>query len=177
MIDFQSKFNEAWVLRNSGDYKQVDALIDKYLPLTQKTNDKASEALFLKLKAQLHSDKNEIKESLKYYKQIERLYIELGDQTKQMNTLRHIGSAYYELKEYECAQKCLVQVVDAYASNSPNPLELANSHRAYALVMKSQGSISDSIFHWEKARELYKNLCIEESVQECDNHLGTTQKE
>ena len=112
--DFQTEFNKAWKLRNAGELQRVIEIVNKWLPKTQAMDDKASTALFLKLLAQVHTDQNELKEALKLYKQAERLYIELEDAVKQMHTLRHIGTTFYELGEITCAQKCLVQVIDAY---------------------------------------------------------------
>ncbi len=169
--DFQSKFNQAWALRNQGNYKQAVAIANEYLPIARKEGDKASEALFLRLLAQTHSDKGELREALKYYKQIEHLYIGLKDLAKQMHTLRHIGSIYYELKEFECSEKCLVQVVEAYDTKPPSLLESANTNRAYALAMEARNKVLQAIDHWERTYSLYSELNIEEGIKESEMHL------
>lgn len=167
--EFQTQFSKAWALRNHGNYAQVLAIAEEQLALAQKSGDRSAEALFLKLYAQVHSDKKELKESLKYYKQIERIYIELEDGAKQMHALRHIGSLYYELKEYQCAEKCLVQVVDFMGDRSD--MEAANTFRIYALALAGIGEKSRSTDFWQKARDIYQAHDIEEGVIECDKHL------
>lgn len=166
---FQSQFKKAWALRNHGNYSQVLAIAEEQLPLAQKAGDRASEALFLKLFAQVHSDKKELRESLSYYKQIERIYIRLKDEHKQMHALRHIGSLYHELKEVECAEKCLVQVVDFVGNRSD--MEAANTFRSYALAQEGLGEKSRATAFWQKARDIYQAHGIEEAVAECDANV------
>ncbi|GAB5527383.1 MAG: hypothetical protein Roseis2KO_52550 [Roseivirga sp.] len=168
--DFQTIFSKAWALRNHGNYAQVLAIAEEQLALAQKVSDRSAEALFLKLFAQVHSDKKELKEALKYYKQIERIYIELKNQAKQMHALRHIGSLYHELKEYQCAEKCLVQVVDFMGDRTD--MEAANTFRTYALALAGIGEKSRSLSFWQKARDIYQVHNIEEGVVECNQHLG-----
>ena len=166
---FQTKFNEAWALRNHGNFVQVLAIAEIQLALAQVAGDRAAEALFLKLYAQVHADKKELKESLSYYKQIERIYIELKYEVKQMHTLRHIGSLYHELKEYQCAEKCLIQVVDF--TGSRNDMEAANTFRSYALALEGLGDKSRAMSFWQKAKDIYQTFDIEEGVAECEAHL------
>lgn len=168
--DFQTQFNKAWALRNHGNYAQVLAIAEAQLALAQQAKDRKAEALFLKLYAQVHSDKRKLRESLKYYKQIERIYLELGDLPGQMHTLRHIGSLFYELKEYECAEKCLVQVVDFIGNRTD--MEAANTFRIYALALEGLGQKTSSFNFWQKARGIYQAHDIEEGVLECDQHSG-----
>ncbi|GEM_PF-3034374 len=168
--DFQIQFNKAWSLRNHGNYTQVLAIAEAQLTLAQEANDRKAEALFLKLYAQVHADKRELRESLKYYKQIERIYIALEDLPRQMHTLRHIGSLFYELKEYECSEKCLVQVVDFIGNRTD--MEAANTFRVYALALEGLGQKPRSINFWQKAKDIYQTYDIEEGVMECDQHLG-----
>lgn len=166
---FQTQFNQAWALRNHGNYAQVLAIAQEQLALAQDVGDRAAEALFLKLYAQVHSDKKEFKESLSFYKQIERIYIGLKDEVRQMHTLRHIGSLYQELKEYQCAEKCLVQVVDFIGDR--RDLEAANTFRTYALALEGLSDKSRAMSFWQKARDIYQVHDIEEGVMDCDNHL------
>lgn len=168
--DFQVQFNKAWALRNHGNYAQVLAIAEAQLALAQQAKDRKAEALFLKLYAQVHSDKRELRESLKYYKQIERIYIELEDQVRQMHTLRHIGSLFHELKEYECAEKCLVQVVGFIGNRTD--MEAANTFRVYALALEGLDKKPSSISFWQRAKDIYQAYDIEEGVTECDQHLG-----
>lgn len=167
--NFQNQFSKAWTLRNHGNYAQVLAIADEQLALSQKAGDRSAEALFLKLYAQVHSDKKELKEALKYYKQIERIYIALEDQAKQMHTLRHIGALYHELKEHQCAEKCLVQVVDFMGDRTD--MEAANTFRIYALTLAGIGDKPRSTDFWQKARDIYEGYDIEEGVAECDRYL------
>ncbi len=167
--DFQTQFSKAWALRNHGNYTQVLAIAEEQLAMAQQAGNRSAEALFLKLYAQVHSDKKELKEALRYYKQIERIYIELEDQPKQMHALRHVGSLYHELKEYQCAEKCLVQVVDFMGDRTD--MEAANTFRVYALALAGIGKQSRSVSFWQKARNIYQAHDIEEGVMECDQYL------
>ncbi|MCE7995306.1 MAG: hypothetical protein HEP71_25235 [Roseivirga sp.] len=167
---FQSQFKKAWALRNHGNYTQVLAIAEEQLASAREAGDRASEALFLKLFAQVHSDKKELKESLSFYKQIERLYIELKDEVRQMHTLRHIGSLYHELKEFQCAEKCLVQVVNFVGSRSD--MEAANTFRSYALALEGLGEKPRALEFWQKAKDIYQAHNIGEGVAECNVHLS-----
>lgn len=169
--DIRSKFNEAQALCNAGDYERVIAIVEECLPKTKKENDKASEALFLKLQAQVYSDQDQLRESLQVYKQMESIYITLDDHVRQLHTLRHIGSTFHALGELECAEKCLIQVIDAYGKDSPNDLESANAVRIYALVIEESGKNDVAIKYWEQARSLYNVAGIKEGIMECEAHL------
>ncbi len=169
--NFQSKFNETWRLRAQGKRETVLAIAEKYLGKAREAKDQAGEALFLKLYAQVHSDKGELREALSYYKQIERIYIDLKDEVRQMHTLRHIGDMYRELGEQECAEKCLVQVVDFYRNSPTNDLETANANRVFAIVQEDLKKTALAITHWEKAKALYAKVGIPEGVEECNVHL------
>lgn len=171
MTDFKAQFREAWHARVKGEYDKALALAEQSLQKADQQSDKAAMAMFLKIYAQVHSDKDELEESLRYYKQIEDLYIELGDSTSQMHTLRHIGSAYQELGKTECAEKCLKQVVDHYKINETNTLEKANTHRVYAITMEAMERNEEAISYWEMAKGGYSQLDITEGVLECDEHL------
>lgn len=169
--DFKAKFQEGWTLRNESQYEAVLRLADENLVLAQEAEDLASEALFLKLFAQIHQDQENLREALTYYKQMEKLYIRLEDRPRQMHTLRHIGMLFHELQEFECAEKCLVQVVEAYEQEAPSDLEKANTHRLYALALEDLNRDSEAKTHWLKAKELYERLWILEGVEECEEHL------
>ncbi len=168
--EMQSKFNEAWALRNKGNSDEVLLIANEYLKKSKTPEDKA---LFLKLYAQVYSDTGRLKEALTYYKEIEKIYIDIDDKERQMHTLRHIGDLYYQLNELECAQKCLVQVVDyVEEGHFVNRLEKANTHRIYALALEGLGKPSEATAHWEKAKSHYAQLGIEAGVNECQDHLG-----
>jgi len=168
--ELQVKFNEAWALRNQGNSDEVLRIAQEYL---EKSKIPAEKALFLKLFAQLYSDTGDLRKSLAYYKDIERIYIDIEDLDRQMHTLRHIGDLYYQLKELECAQKCLVQVVDhVEEEHYVNSLEKANTHRMYALVLEGLGKKSQAKNHWVKAKRHYTQLGIEAGIDECQDHLG-----
>ncbi len=169
--DFQSIFNEAWQLRNQGDYEQVLAIAGENLSLAQEAQDKNAEALFLKLFAQVHSDQGELREALSYYKQLEKVYIELGNPQKQMHALRHIADTFLELGEFECADKCIIQVVDHYKHSPVNPMETANTYRIYALVLEALNRSDEAKTYWIKARDIYAEFGIEEGVKECEGYL------
>ena len=169
--DFKARFQEGWTLRNESKYDQVLALATENLALAEEAEDQASQALFLKLFAQVHQDQGKLREALKYYKQMEKLYISLGDQPRQMHTLRHIGMLFHELQEFECAEKCLVQMVEAYEQEAPGDLEKANTHRLYAMVLEDLNRDSEAKTHWQKAKDLYEQLWIPEGVEECEEHL------
>lgn len=169
----QTQFNKAWALRNHGNYAQVLVIAEKQLSLAQEAGDRAAEALFLKLYAQVHADKKEFKESLSHYKQIERIYIDLEDEVRQMHTLRHIGSLYHEIKEYQCAEKCLAQVVGFIGSR--NDMEAGNTFRSYALALEGLSDKSRASEFWQRAKDIYQAHSIEEGVIECDVHLDYEQ--
>ena len=177
MTDLNAKFQEAWQARVAGKYDQAIALAEKGLALANHANDQAAQAMFLKINAQVASDKGELDEALKYYKQIEKLYIELGDDARQMHTLRHIGSLFLELGKSECAEKCLKQVVNHNEVNQVDILEQANTHRVYALTMELLKQTQLAIDHWEKARTIYSNLNITEGIDECEQHLRALYKQ
>ena len=104
--EFKKQFDLAWSLRNKGDFEQVMSIAEKGLTKAREQDDKVSEALFLKIFAQIHSDKGELHESLDFYKRIEKIYIESDQGAKQMHTLRHIASIYQDVKKPEFAEKC-----------------------------------------------------------------------
>jgi len=170
--DFKAKFQEGWSLRNEDRHEEVLAIATENLALAMEADDVASVALFLKLFAQTHHDQGELREALKYYKQLEKAYISLDDHAKQMHALRHIGMLFHELEEFECAEKCLMQVVEAYENNRPAALEVANTHRLYALVLEDLKRDSEAKTYWQKAKGIYEQLWIPEGVEECDEHLG-----
>ena len=170
--EFQTVFQKAWILRNEGKYPEVLEIAENHLALAQEAEDKASQALFVKLYAQVYTDQGERREALKQYKQLERLYIDLEDHARQMHALRHIGMLFHELKEYECAEKCLVQVVEAYEAQAPNALEKANTYRLYALALEDLDRDDDARSYWQKAKDIYEQLWIPEGVEECEEHLG-----
>lgn len=169
--EFKAKFQEGWSLRNEGQYKAVLNLANEQLELAQNTEDLASQALFVKLQAQVHNDQGELRDALKHYKQLERIYISLEDEPKQIHALRHIGMLFQELGEHECAEKCLIQVVNAYEQNPPQALETANTHRLYALALEGLKRDAEAKEHWQKARDLYEQLWIPEGIEECDEHI------
>jgi tetratricopeptide (TPR) repeat protein len=167
----KDQFNLAWELRNQGDFNKVMNIAQSGLEKARLQNDKASEALFLKIYAQVHSDKNELSESLAIYKKIENIYIELGLGPQQMHTLCHIASIYLELGEAECAEKCQKQVIEFYKNNPPNDLEQANSFRVYAIALEDLKDPRNALNYWERAKTIYGELDIKEGVQECEEHL------
>lgn len=169
--EYQEAFQKAWNLRNSGQYEEVLGIAESHLALAQEAEDQAAQALFVKLYAQVHSDQGEHREALKYYKQLERLYIDLEDKPKQMHTLRHIGATFGTLQEFECAEKCLVQVIEAYETEAPNALEKANTHREYALALEGLNRDPEAKIQWQKAKDIYEQLWIPEGVEECEEHL------
>lgn len=166
----KAQFDQAWSLRNKGEYDKVLEIAENGL---ESMDDPASRALFLKLMAQVQSDKDELREALTTYKKMEKLYIELGNVPRQMHALRHIGSTFYALEEFECAEKCLIQVVEAYEANPPNVLELANTHRLYALALEARNSKPAALTFWQKAKEGYASLDLKEGVEECEGHLSS----
>lgn len=168
---FQNQFQQGWALRNEGKYEEVFALAEEQLALAKEAEDKTSEALFLKLKAQAHHDRGELREALKYYKEIEHIYIALEDKARQMHTLRHIGNLYLDLEEFECAEKCLIQVLEAYEATPPAALEMANTHRLYALALGGLNRQAEAKTYWQKAKEVYEKLWIPEAVEECEGYL------
>ena len=171
--EFKAKFQEGWNLRNEGQYERVLTLANEQLELAQTAEDLASQALFVKLQAQVLSDQGELREALKHYKQLERIYISLGDEAKQMHALRHIGMLFHELEEHECAEKCLIQVVSAYEQKPPQALEVANTQRLYALALEGLNQNSEAKTHWQKARDIYEQLWIPEGIEECDEHISS----
>ncbi|OEK01525.1 hypothetical protein BFP97_08310 [Roseivirga sp. 4D4] len=164
----QAKFNEAWALRNKGNSEEVLLIAEQYLKNSKTPEDKA---LFLKLYAQVYSDTGRLREALAHYKEIERIYIQIKDEAKQMHALRHVGDLYHQLGEFECAQKCLVQVVDYNEEHEVNILEKANTHRVYALAVENSHNASEAKVHWQKGESYYAQLGIEEGVNECRDHL------
>ena len=169
--DFQAQFQKGWSLRNDGQYEEANTLAQEHFSLAQEADDQASEALFVKLMAQVHTDQGALRDALKSYKQLERLYIGLEDKPKQMHALRHIGMLFQDLGEHECAQKCLIQVVEAYEENPPAALEIANTHRLYALALEGLGKMDEAKTYWQEAKTVYEQLWIPEGVEECDEHL------
>ena len=159
-------------MRQQGEHRRVLFIAREYLLQARKIGDKASEALFLKIHAQIESDNGHFEESVKIYKQIERIYIELGDQQRQMHTLRHIGTIYHELGKLECAEKCLAQVVGAYQKNLPSRLEAANAYRIYAIVLEELEQVERAAEYWEKAKSHYLESGVEDGVKECNMHLS-----
>lgn len=167
----QQQFNVAWSLRNLGNFPQALAIAEEQLALAREKKDLTAEAMFLKIYAQVHSDKKELREALSCYKKIEHIYIVLKDKARQMHTLRHIGNLYLDLEEFECAEKCLIQVVEAYEANSPAALEMANTHRLYALALGDLNRQTEARIYWQKAKEVYEKLWIPEAVEECEGYL------
>lgn len=177
MTDLKDQFQEAWQARVNTDYDRALTLAKEGLALAENTNDLEAQAMFLKINAQVASDKGELDEALKHYKQIEKLYIELGDDARQMHTLRHIGAIFLELGKSECAEKCLIQVIDYNEANQVDTLEHANTHRVYALTTELSKQTQVAINHWEKARIGYSDLNITEGIDECDQHLRALYKQ
>ena len=169
--DFQKQFDKGWQLRNEGKIEEVVTLAENHLSLAQAQGNQAAEALFLKLFAQVHADQDNLRDALSYYKRLEKVYISLGDLPKQMHALRHIGSTFLALEEHQCAQKCLIQVVNAYEAQPPHPLEVANTHRLYALALEKLENKTEAHTYWEQAKSIYQSLGIEEGVKECEGYL------
>ena len=149
--EFQIQFQKGWSLRNDGRYEEAIALAQEHIVLAQEADDQASEALFVKLTAQVHTDQGAHRDALKNYKQLEHIYIGLEDKPNQMHALRHIGMLFQELGEHECAQKCLIQVVEAYGAQPPSALEIANTHRLYALALEGLDKMDEAKTYWQKA--------------------------
>ena len=170
--EFQTQFQKGWSLRNDGRYEEANTLAQEHRRLAQEASDQASEALFVKLTAQVYSDQGALRDALKNYKLLERIYIGLEDKPKQMHALRHIGMLFHELGEHECAQKCLIQVVEAYETQPPAALEIANTHRLYALALEGLEKMDEAKTYWQKAKTVYEQLWIPEGVEECDEHLA-----
>jgi len=160
-MDFQSVYDQAWQLRNEEAYDKANALAHKGLSRAKEMDDALGQALMLKIIAQVHHDNNELDLALKTYKKIEPIYIDLKMQPQQMHALRHIGNLFLELGKAECAEKCLVQVVENYEEHETPQLEKANAYYAYAMSLKKRGKTDEASAYEEKSKDIYNAYGID----------------
>lgn len=159
-MNYQSIFDHTWQLRNKGKLQEAIQLASDALKDAENQKDLHGQAMMLKIIAQVNQDRGELGEALKTYKQIEPLYIELNKKPEQMHVLRHIGSLFLEMGKAECAEKCLVQVVDHYETHETFALEKANALNAYGKSLEARDKSSEATTQLNKAKAIYKELGI-----------------
>lgn len=159
-MNYQSVFDHTWQLRNQGKAQEALFMANQALAAAVEAKDEQSQALMLKIIAQVNHDMGELSEALTTYKRIEPLYIALGKKAEQMHVLRHIGSLFLALNKAECAEKCLVQVVDHYEANEVLALEKANAYQAYAQSLEARDKMAKAVHYKTKAQEIYQQLGI-----------------
>lgn len=159
-MNYQSIFDHTWQLRNKGKMNEAVQLASEALKNAEEKNDLHGQALMLKIIAQVNHDNGQLGEALKTYKRIEPIYIQLDKKPQQMHVLRHIGSLFLEMGKAECAEKCLVQVVDHYEAHEVLALEKANALNAYGKSLQARDKSKEAAKQLNKAKAIYENLGI-----------------
>jgi tetratricopeptide (TPR) repeat protein len=96
-----------------------------------------------------------------------------GDNALLAFALRHISELYLEDGSSDAALAAgneAVSILDA--DPAMQPLDLANALRVTALALEALARPAEAVARWQKARELYAALDVQEGVTECDRYLG-----
>lgn len=159
-MNYHSVFDHTWQLRNQGKGHEAIAMAKQALVVAEKDQDLNGQALMLKIIAQVQHDLGDLDEALRTYKTIEPLYIKMGKKQEQMHVLRHIGSLFLDLGKAECAEKCLIQVVEHYERSKVLALEKANALNAYGKSLLAREKQEEGNKQLDKAKSIYDQLGI-----------------
>lgn len=170
-MKYQSVFDQACKLTVSNDLKKALQLAENTLLDAKKAENLEGQALMLKIMAQIQNEQGELEKTLETLKKLEPLYVQLNKKPEQMHTLGLIGGLFLELGKAECAEKCLIQVVENYENSETTPLEKANAFRAYAMSLEQRNQNKMSLMYWTKAKEEYKIIGLVSRIEECDSRL------
>ena len=166
IMKYRSVFDQAWKLAVNNDPKKALLIAKSTLIDVEKDKNVEGQALMLKIIAKVRQYQGEPKTALRTFKKLEPLYIQLNKTPEQMHTIKHIRSLFLELGKAECAERCLVQVVENYEVSETKPLEKAN-----ALSLEQRNQDKKAQIYQSKAKQEYKIIGLAEGIKECDSHL------
>jgi tetratricopeptide (TPR) repeat protein len=96
-----------------------------------------------------------------------------GDRLRLAHTIRHLGDVHRQQQHWPDAESCYIEALEIYRGHpSPNPLDLANAIRPYALLKSNTGRDEEAWPLWTEARDLYQALGIDAGVEECSRWVG-----
>ncbi len=126
----------------------------------------------LMLVGQVMRDAGQPAAALKPYEEAAGISREVDSSLRYAHTLRHLADLHCDLGELDLAEKAYTEALGIYRSEpNPNPCDLANAVRAYAVLKDAAGAAEAARPLWQEARGLYEKLGIEEGVEECDARL------
>ena len=169
-MEYKKAIEQIELFRHQKEYEMALALAQSTLEKIDQDHLEAK-ADILATRAKVHADQGLLNEALHAYKQIESIYIKLDKRPQQMEALFHIGRLFFQMGQIECAEKCLIQVVESYNQLDIDPLHKAHAFKYFALTHEERKSQSQAEIYWTKAKEEYKKAKSHEGVLSCDLHL------
>jgi tetratricopeptide (TPR) repeat protein len=128
----------------------------------------------LRMLGQIERDEGRPENALPHYQEAVALCRKEGGPFRLAHSVRHLGDLLVQLRrpdeaarEYEAAQGLYRHEPGA------NPLDLANTLRAIAVMKQGVGDPQAARPFWEEARALYSAVNVEQGVAECDLHLAS----
>ncbi len=89
------------------------------------------------------------------------------------HAVRHLGDLHRKAGRLEAAEACYAEALALYGGqDEPPPLDYANALRPMAIVKETLGRVDEARTLWQRARDLYGAVPIEEGVAECTEHLA-----
>ena len=89
------------------------------------------------------------------------------------HAVRHLGDLHRKAGRLEAAEACYAEALALYGGqDEPPPLDYANALRPMAILKETLGRVDEARTLWQRARDLYGAVPIEEGVAECTEHLA-----
>jgi tetratricopeptide (TPR) repeat protein len=95
-----------------------------------------------------------------------------GDPLMLAHTIRHLGDIHRDSKRLADAELCYLEALALYRAHEPDPLDLANAIRQFAILKEATGKAEEARPLWQETRELYMAVNVQVGAAECSAHLS-----
>ena len=96
-----------------------------------------------------------------------------GETLLLAHSVRHLGDIHRRAGHAEAAEACYDEALALYRNHErPPKLDFANAIRPMAILKEDAGLVREAKQLWQEARDLYKEVNVQEGVTECSRRLA-----
>ncbi len=96
-----------------------------------------------------------------------------GETLLLAHSIRHLGDIHRRAGRAEAAEACYDEALALYRNHErPPKLDFANAIRPMAILKEDAGLVREAKQLWQEARDLYKEVNVQEGVTECSRRLA-----
>lgn len=88
------------------------------------------------------------------------------------HTIRHLGDIHRHRGAFDKSAACYDEALAVYRAHPGlPPLDVANAHRAAAVLYEKNGAHEKAQLHWREAKRFYDAAGVDTGSKECDEHI------